>query len=119
MTAYAVHPRTSRHAFLLAILSNIVGQMLVAWALGAGPGIEVPAACHFVTMPLIILITLVPVTLNGIGLREAAFACFYAGTGVSTDAAISLSLTFTGVMILLSLIGRVVFPLPRYSLFHR
>ena len=104
------------NVFLLAIVSNLVGQVVVVWIIGAGMGIDVPAFYHFVFVPVIILATLVPVTLNGFGIREAAFVYLYGRENVSPADAVAMSVVLTGLLVVFGLVGGLATLLPRYRL---
>jgi hypothetical protein len=88
----------------------------VVWIIGAGMGIEVPAFYHFVFVPVIILATLVPVTLNGFGIREAAFVYLYGRENVSPADAVAMSVVLTGLLVVFGLVGGLATLLPRYRL---
>jgi glycosyltransferase 2 family protein len=116
--AYLASRSTTRAVFILAILANIT-QVIVVLILAKGMAIEVPAIAHFVAVPLIVLVTLVPVTLNGLGVREGTFAYFYGTAGVPASDAIALSLVFMATTIVPALFGGLVMLLPRYAVFSR
>jgi glycosyltransferase 2 family protein len=115
MAAYAAYPAVLWRVFLMAIFANAVGTVGVVWALAGGLAVPAPALFHFIAVPLVMLISLVPVSINGIGLREGAFAYLYAKVGVEASAAVSLSLGFTAVLALLSVVGGLVLLLPRHA----
>ena len=60
---------------------------LQAYCLGRSLGIDAPLAAYFAFVPLILLIMLLPVTINGLGTWQAAFVWFFARAGVSSAAA--------------------------------
>jgi uncharacterized membrane protein YbhN (UPF0104 family) len=74
-----------------------------AYFLGRGLGIETPLTTYFAVVPLILLVMLLPVTVNGIGTAQAAFVWFLAPFGVPPPAAFALSVLF----IALGVIGNV------------
>jgi hypothetical protein len=115
MAVYATHPKVLWRVFGMAIIANIFGMVFSVWALAEGLHIAVPVYYHMIVVPLIMLITLVPISFNGIGLREGAFVYFYGKIGVSMEAAVSLSLTFTTVLAVLSLIGGLCMLSPSIS----
>ena len=70
---------------VLRILQVVVG----AWALG----IDTPVQYYFAIMPVIILLTLLPISIAaGLGVREAAFVHLFGLVGMPADAAFSLSI---------------------------
>ncbi|MFQ3670225.1 MAG: lysylphosphatidylglycerol synthase transmembrane domain-containing protein [Verrucomicrobiia bacterium] len=60
-------------------------------------------------LPLVGLVTLLPVTINGFGLREVAFSHFLIFAGMTTEASVTLSLLGTAVIMGWSLLGGAVF----------
>jgi glycosyltransferase 2 family protein len=75
-------------AFAFQVL-RIVQVVVGAWALG----IDLPVQYYFVIMPVIILLTLLPISIAaGLGVREAAFVHLFGLVGMAGDAAFSLSL---------------------------
>ena len=79
----------------------IYGNYLAALALGVniGPGV------FFYLIPVTALVTLIPVTLNGFGLREGAYAVVFAQVGLAAEVSVAISLVATLCMIGLSLVG--------------
>jgi uncharacterized membrane protein YbhN (UPF0104 family) len=75
---------------------------------GVALGLDVPVAFYFILIPLIAVATMIPVSLNGLGVREGAFVFFLSQVGVPQDQALSLALLWLGVLIASSLIGGLV-----------
>ena len=114
--AYILHRGVIWNVFLLAIVSNLIGQVVVVWVICAGMGIDLPAFYHFIFVPIIILVTLVPITLNGFGIREAAFVYLYGSASVSATDAVAMSVVLTGLLVVFGLVGGLATLLPRYRL---
>lgn len=77
--------------------------------LGASIGIKLPLPFYFASMPLVILVTLIPISFNGIGVREGAFIYFFGLKGVGAEPALGLGLLFFSVQVALSLLGGVAY----------
>lgn len=60
-------------------------------------------------LPLVGLVTLLPVTINGFGLREVAFSHFLLFAGMTPEASVTLSLLGTAIIMGWSLLGGLVF----------
>lgn len=58
-------------------------------------------------VPLVTLLTLLPVSLNGLGLREGGFVFFLGQLGIPQAQALALSLLVFGLTLLFSLAGGV------------
>jgi hypothetical protein len=113
IAAYAGYPKVLWGVFAFAAFANVVGTIGVVWILAHGLGLEIPAYFHFIAVPLVVFVTLVPVSFNGIGLREGAFAYLYGLAAVEGMSAVSLSLSFTAVLAVCSLLGGLFLLLPR------
>jgi glycosyltransferase 2 family protein len=62
-----------------------------------------------VFVPVVTLISMIPVSLNGMGLREYAFVSLLTGIGVDREAAIALGLLSSAVVILSAIPGGIVY----------
>lgn len=78
-------------------LSNI----LVVYFLFEACGCHIDFIYHLCYQPLISVITMIPITFGGIGLREGGFAYFYTQLGISGDVIIAVSLMYYVVITLI------------------
>jgi len=83
----------------------IVGYYILAHSLG----IDVKLAYFFFFIPLATVITMVPITVGGLGIREGAFVYLFTMVGATKAQAISLSLIWYAVMVVVSMIGGIAF----------
>lgn len=87
----------------------VIHYILLARALG----FTVPAHHFFLIVPLALYIMMVPVTVNGIGLRENVFALFLAAYGIGNASAVAYAwFAYLGTLIL-GLVGSAVYVLRR------
>lgn len=101
--------RYARHhtALLVVLASSVAVQILrvvQAYCLGRALGIEAGLAVYFAFIPLILLVMLLPVTINGLGTGQAAFVWFFARAGVEGAPALALSILF---VLALQLVGNL------------
>jgi hypothetical protein len=99
---------------LVVQLANVV----LAWLVGEGLGLHVPPLYYGVLIPLVSILTLLPISLNGMGLREGGTVLLLAPLGVSDASAVTLSLLIFAVYSAASLLGGVVYLFgrsPRFS----
>ena len=105
---YAAH-----HVQLAEVLACSVAvqalRILQAYYLGRGLGIEASLVIYFAFLPLILLVMLLPVTINGLGTGQAAFVWFFARAGVPAAAAFALSVLFIGLGIVGNLPGGILY----------
>lgn len=103
--------------FTLSIIIQMFSINLVVYFLALSLDIDVPPLYHFLAVPIITLVTLAPISFNGLGVREIAFAALYAKVGVGTEPAIALSLAFTFFLVIFAAVGGICIQVP--SLYQR
>jgi uncharacterized membrane protein YbhN (UPF0104 family) len=104
---YVNAPRTVLTA---TVLSFVVqgANVLVAYLLGTALGLPVPPAYYGVLAPLVALLALLPISLNGMGLREAGTVVLLAPFGVAAGEAVTLAVLTFAVYTAASLGGGAV-----------
>ena len=109
----AVHSyRAHGKVLVKAILISIVLQFLFAlyYLLTAQAlGIEVDLVYFLLFLPLITIVTMIPISFGGLGVREAMMVVLFAEVGVSSADIMSISLTVHVINTLLSLWGGAIF----------
>jgi uncharacterized protein (TIRG00374 family) len=105
--AFRSHGRVLGAAFALTLALQAV-RILAIWASARAVGIELSPRVFYVMGPLFFLILLLPVTLNGIAVREAFFVSFLGTVGVDADAAFAAGFVFFLVTTTLALPGAVI-----------
>jgi glycosyltransferase 2 family protein len=101
---YLRRPRLLAGAALLSVVVHVAGvfQMgLIAWAMG----LDVSWAYLAVVVPLLALLTLLPVSINGMGLREVGMVVLLGPAGVPAASAVTLSLLQLAATSAASLLG--------------
>jgi hypothetical protein len=84
-------------------------RVLQAWCLGRALHIDAPITLYFVTIPVILLIMLLPITVNGLGTSQAAFLWTFGAAGVARPSAFTLSLLFVALGVLGNLPGGLLY----------
>jgi uncharacterized membrane protein YbhN (UPF0104 family) len=111
----------AREVMLTITLLSVVVQaanVLLAWVLGQALELPVPALYYGVLIPLVSLLTMLPLSVNGMGLREAGTVLLLAPLGVDPAEAVTLSLLLFAVYTSASLVGAVFYlsgRLPRFQ----
>jgi uncharacterized membrane protein YbhN (UPF0104 family) len=90
---------------LVVQFSRIGVHVLVARSLGLGVGLQY----FFLFVPLLAVIVSLPISLNGIGVREGAGIVLFGLAGVSRAGAFALQFTTYLVAVAVSLLGGMVF----------
>ena len=114
MTLYRSH----KNDILKALVLSIAMQMelvFIAFIAGLGLGIDVPFPYYLAFLPVINTVSMLPISINGLGVREAFFTMLFGYIGVSNEKALILSLAFFAVSVLISLPGGIIFLLRRKS----
>ena len=100
----------------LALIACFAGAVLVQAilvgfyaAIAQAIGVAVPPWHMAVLVPVSFLVQMLPVSVNGFGLREATFSFYFARLGLPIEAALVISLLGAGLIMLFSLTGAVVY----------
>lgn len=107
-----------RHPGVLwgSLAISFVNQLLVisvTWIMALGLGIRLSPFYFLVFVPVITLISMIPISLNGMGLREYSFMSLFGAVGVPAASCIALGVLSSVVIILSSLPGGIVYILFR------
>ncbi len=78
-------------------------------------GLEVPGSYFFIFGPLVNIMTAVPISWNGLGVREGGYVFFLSHIGVGRDSAIAFALLWFAVVMLAGLVGGCVYLASRPS----
>ena len=103
-----------RESLVLVLAASVGVQVLriiQAWYLGLALGIAQPLGVYFAFVPLILLIMLLPVTINGIGTSQAAFVWLFGLAGTPGAEAFALSVLFVALGIVGNLPGAALYAL--------
>jgi uncharacterized protein (TIRG00374 family) len=90
-------------------LNVIIHFVIVAYALR----IDVPPVAMFIIIPLATLVMLLPVSINGVGVREAVMVFFFSLYGISSESAIAFAWVWLGMLLAQGMVGGIVFMLKR------
>ncbi len=95
--------------FNLGISTCIVVVTTLTWyTVGVALGLQVPLFYYFLFNPLIAIVVLIPISLNGLGPKEATAVFFFGLVGVPGELALALSLIFHLLIVLTSLPGGIL-----------
>jgi uncharacterized membrane protein YbhN (UPF0104 family) len=90
---------------LLLQLNVILHFIIIAQAMG----MDVPIVAMFVIIPVATVVMMLPVSINGIGLREAVFVMFFGLFGITSDQSIAFAWIAYGFVLAQGLLGGLVF----------
>ena len=92
----------------LALSISLVFQFYTIWftyALMKCLYIDSSFVQLFLIVPLITVVSMVPISINGIGIREGAFVFFFTSTGVTASQALTLALVYRFSGLLYAIVG--------------
>lgn len=104
----AFHAKTGLSAFGAALLGNI-NLSLVMWALAVGLHIPVDVVDCLVLVPPVFLVTTLPISIAGWGVREAAMVTSFGFIGIDGGQSLLLSLVFGILNMVIALPGGIAF----------
>jgi uncharacterized membrane protein YbhN (UPF0104 family) len=105
--AYRHHHGSLANSLAGSIAVQVL-RILQAYCLGRALGIVVGLSAYFVFIPLILLIMLLPISINGIGTSQVAFVWFFALASVPDAQAFALSVLFVALGVVGNLPGGVL-----------
>jgi glycosyltransferase 2 family protein len=110
---YRRHRRALAQAFLLsALLQALI--IVTYYFVGLGLGLNVPLGTYFVFVPLVIAVSMFPVSVAGLGVRESGVVFFFAKAGVAGGAALGMSLVWFSLSVAVSSLGGLAFLLDHH-----
>jgi uncharacterized membrane protein YbhN (UPF0104 family) len=94
---------------LTGVLSLVIqaANVSVVWLLGVSINAAVPLSFYWVFVPMVSLLTMLPFSLNGMGIREGSTVLFLTPLGVGESSALCLAFLWFTVMTAASLVGGI------------
>ncbi len=117
---YETFPKYSKTLIIKALcISTLFNFLLIIinFFLAKSFNIEISLIYLFIFIPLISLTLILPISINGLGTRELAYVVLFGQIGVAKESALSISVAFYGLNLVMALIGGLLFILrnPSYS----
>ena len=108
--------RTQWRALTDAALLSVLVHLVQAWMhvlMGRALGLDVPFSFCIIVYPLVGTFSAIPISLNGLGLREGGYLYLLAVIGIGSEKGVAFGLLLFLIVALDSLIGGVLFLLQR------
>jgi uncharacterized membrane protein YbhN (UPF0104 family) len=105
---YLRHPLILVQATALSLVVQAANVVLV-WLVGLAIDAPVPGSFYWILVPMVTLLTLLPVSLNGMGVREGGLILFLSPLGVDEATALSLAFLWFTAFSAVSALGAVVY----------
>jgi uncharacterized protein (TIRG00374 family) len=100
--AYLLFIRAVPAAVLLSVMSQMMDCVIV-FTLSRALGLDIPFTLFCIAVPAVTLLSLLPVSVGGLGLREIVYLTLLTEAGQGPEAAVALGLTHFLLLFILSL----------------
>jgi len=100
------------NALIVSLLTTFV-NILSFYLLSVSIGSEVPFIYFLFFIPVITIISYLPITYSGLGIREAGFVLLFVEVGMSPDQALGISLMYFGLLLILGIMGGIIYIITR------
>jgi hypothetical protein len=100
------------HALLRALAVSLpftVGLVAIQYGIARALAVDVPFHLFFLFVPIIAIINTLPISFNGLGMREGVYQFLFVPAGVSSASAIAMSLAFYFLRVAAGLIGGLLY----------
>lgn len=107
-----LHYRTQKGPFLQATLWALILQLnviLYYFLIGRALRLDIPLIDYFIFIPIVLVIQIIPVTINGLGLREGSYIEIFKYYGILPQTAVSFSLVDVAFNLVLGSIGGALY----------
>jgi glycosyltransferase 2 family protein len=98
---------------LAASIAVQILRVLQAYCLGRSLGISTPLTTYFAFIPIILLVMLLPISVNGLGTSQIAFVGLFSRVGVAQGPAFALSVLFLALGVIGNLPGGLLYAFGR------
>jgi len=105
---YLHHPTTLLAPIALSVTLQIT-LAVAQYLLAAGLGLGTPLSLFILCVPIANVFASLPLTLNGLGLRESAYLVLFGMAGMGKDDAIALGLLWFALLMVSGLTGSIAF----------
>lgn len=100
---------------MLLSLAIQAGNVALVWLVGLAIEAPVPGTYYWIMVPMVTLMTMLPISLNGMGVREGGTILFLSPLGVPHATALSLALLWFAVFTSASLLGGLLYVMGGFS----
>lgn len=104
--AYRNHMKSILMAMAISICMIAI-VIIITFLISHGLRLYISLVYFIVFVPIIFLITMIPISIHGLGLREGAFLFLFAKAGLSGTEAISISLLSYAIVLIYGIIGGI------------
>ena len=105
--------KNNKKKMVLAFLISILMQTTIITiniAMAKMYGVRMNYIFFFVYVPVISVLSMIPISINALGVREGSYVYFFGRIGISKEIALLFSLTYLAITAFTSLAGGILFP---------
>lgn len=113
--AFKRHKTVIIKNLLISLLVQVISP-LTFYMIALSLGVEIDLIYFFVFLPIIGAVALLPISIGGLGLRDAATVFFFAKVGVAKDLSFAMSLLNSSFILMYAAIGGLIYV---FTLRHR
>ncbi len=108
MKVYLRNPRLLVRVMTISFVFQI-GAITAIYLLGRALGLRVSFLYYCIFVPLIMIAEFLPISIYGVGVRDAGYVFFFTKAGLTREEALSLALAFLLLALVYASIGGLVF----------
>lgn len=109
--AFSVYRRCPRRVGLMLMLAAGVHlfSYVAIFFIGKSIGAQIPLYYYLVFIPIIAIISMLPISIGGLGVRETAFLTLFGSAGLPAEQSVSLGLLWYAIVLLCGVPGIVIY----------
>jgi uncharacterized protein (TIRG00374 family) len=107
---YAEHKLVLLYVLILSFVLQVT-RILITYFVYLSIGNDVNIVYFFIIVPLVIVLTMLPIAVAGIGIREGAFVYFFSQVGMSASEAFTLSILVYALVMISIMPGGIIYVL--------
>ena len=110
---YSMHALQKNRGLMVTVLAISLAyqclQVIIVYFIALSLDIDIPVVYYFMFIPIVLAVSMIPFSLNGLGMREGAWVLLFGQVGVSSAAGFSMSILSFLVLTTVSLAGGVFY----------
>ncbi len=117
-TIYWKHPTKLLWVLILSFVFQFINILTVA-LLGMSININVPLLSYFFIVPIVDLLSILPISISGLGIRESGYVLIFKFLGVEPSKGLACGLLVLAITIICGILGVIVYSLTNYPIVIR
>ena len=110
LRVYRTHPGLLVKVLGISVCFQVTAVVCI-WLMARALQIEAPLLLFFAFVPLISLLEALPISVYGLGVRDASYVFFFGFAGVAREQALAMALLYVAVTLIYALSGGIIFVL--------